>query len=247
MAMSDPSRNDALDWRRLLPLAAVAVSATAGFAAVQIWDISLLGLLRDNQAALLAFRDANYTLTVLVFLAVYAATVALSLPGATVLTLTGGFLFSTFPGTAFNVVAATIGATAIFMAARMGLGERLGARLEASEGAVKKVKDGIDDNQWSMLFVMRLVPVVPFFVANLVPAFLEVPLSRYVISTFLGIIPGAIVYTSVGAGLGEVFSRGEAPDLAVIFEPKILLPIMGLVMLALLPMILKKTGRIGGQ
>jgi uncharacterized membrane protein YdjX (TVP38/TMEM64 family) len=90
-----------------------------------------------------------------------------------------------------------------------------------------------------MLFFIRLVPVVPFFVANLIPAFLAVPLHRYVISTFIGIMPGALVYTSVGSGLGEIFARGETPDLGVIFEPHILLPIIGLCALSLLPVFVK--------
>ena len=90
-----------------------------------------------------------------------------------------------------------------------------------------------------MLFLMRLLPVVPFFVANLVPAFLEVPLRRFVISTFFGIMPGAVVYTSVGAGLGEVFARGETPDLGIIFEPQILLPILGLSALAQRPILVQ--------
>jgi hypothetical protein len=89
---------------------------------------------------------------------------------------------------------------------------------------VKKIKDGIDENQWSMLFLIRLVPAVPFFVANLVPSFLEVPLRRFMISTFFGIIPGSVVYTSVGAGLGAVFERGETPNLGIIFEPQISRP-----------------------
>jgi uncharacterized membrane protein YdjX (TVP38/TMEM64 family) len=90
-----------------------------------------------------------------------------------------------------------------------------------------------------MLFLMRLLPVVPFFVANLVPAFLEVPLRRFVISTFFGIMPGAVVYTSVGAGLGEVFARGETPELGIIFEPRVLLPILGLCALALMPAVIR--------
>ncbi|MBV6636873.1 MAG: TVP38/TMEM64 family protein, partial [Mameliella sp.] len=165
--------------------------------------------------------------------------VGFSLPGATIATLTGGFLFATFPGALYNVTAATLGATGIFLAARWGLGARLGDRLEHSQGMVKKIKDGIDENQWSMLFLIRLVPAVPFFVANLVPAFLEVPVHRYVISTFLGIIPGAVVYTSVGAGLGEVFERGETPDLGIIFAPHVILPILGLAALSALPILLK--------
>ena len=127
----------------------------------------------------------------------------------------------------------------IFLAAKFGLGDRLAARMEASEGTVRKLKDGIDENQWSVLFLMRLVPAVPFFVANLVPALVGVPLSRFAITTFLGIIPGGVVYTSVGAGLGEVFERGETPDLGIIFEPHILLPILGLCALAALPIVIK--------
>jgi len=195
--------------------------------------------LRENREMLIAFKDNNYLLTVLIFMACYIAIVAFSLPGATIATLTGGFLFSTFPGVLFNVLAATIGAALIFLAAKWGLGERLAAKMEASDGAVKKIKDGIDENQWSVLFLMRLVPAVPFFVANIIPALVGVSLWRFVVTTFLGIIPGALVYTSVGAGLGEVFERGESPNLGIIFEPQILLPILGISALAALPIILK--------
>ncbi|MDG4650214.1 TVP38/TMEM64 family protein [Roseibacterium sp. SDUM158017] len=222
---------------RLAPILAIALGAALGW-----WlfgDYLRFETLAANREDLLAFRDANYPLTVAAFIGLYALIVAFSLPGATVATLTGGFLFATFPGALFNVTAATIGATAIFLAARTSVGSRLAERLEGSEGVVKKIKDGIDENQWSMLFVIRLVPVVPFFVANLVPAFLDVPLRRYVASTFLGIMPGAVVYTSVGAGLGEVFARGETPNLGIIFEPQILLPILGLCALALMPVLLK--------
>ena len=118
--------------------------------------------------------------------------------------------------------------------------------MDASEGAVKRIKRAIDANQWETLFLIRLVPAVPFFVANVVPALVGVPLHRYAVTTFLGIIPGAVVYTSVGAGLGEVFARGETPDLGIIFEPHILLPILGLCALAALPIILKAVrGRKG--
>jgi uncharacterized membrane protein YdjX (TVP38/TMEM64 family) len=222
---------------RALPL--IAILSVAAIGAFTLRDYLSFEALRDNREALIAFRDAHYWSTVAVFMAAYVVIVAFSLPGATVATLTGGFLFATFPGALFNVASATLGATLIFLAARWGLGERLGRKLETSQGAVKKIKDGIDENQWSMLFLIRLVPAVPFFLANLVPAFLDVPLRRFVISTFLGIIPGGVVYTSVGAGLGEVFARGETPDLGIIFEPHILLPIIGLCVLAALPIAIK--------
>ena len=224
-------------WARLLPLAVIVAGAILG--AYALGDYLSFEALRDNREMLIAYRDAHYGLAVLVFMALYVVIAGFSLPGATVATLTGGFLFGTFPGVLFNVGAATIGATIVFLAARWGLGDRLAAKMDASEGRIKAIKDGIDENQWSILFIIRLVPLVPFFVANLIPALVGVSLWRYVVSTFIGIIPGGLVYTSVGAGLGEVFARGETPDLGIIFEPHVLLPILGLAALALLPVVLK--------
>ncbi len=222
---------------RRLPLIAILVVAAIG--AFTLRDYLSFQALSDNRETLIAFRDANYVLTVLGFIAAYVVIVAFSLPGATIATLTGGFLFATFPGALYNITGATIGATIIFLAARWGLGEKLAEKMDSSGGAVKKIKTAIDDNQWEALFLIRLVPAVPFFVANLVPALVGVSLFRFVVTTFLGIIPGAVVYTSVGAGLGEVFARDETPDLGIIFEPHILLPILGLCALAALPIVLK--------
>ena len=222
---------------RWVPIAIIAFVAAVGAFALR--DTLSFEALRENRESLIAFRDANYALTVLAFMAIYVAIVAFSLPGATAATLTGGFLFATFPGALINVTAATIGASGIFLAARWGLGERLSKQMEGSDGAIGRIKAGIDENQWSMLFLIRLVPAIPFFLANLVPALVGVPLSRFVISTFLGIIPGTVVFTSVGAGLGEVFARGETPNLGIIFEPHILLPILGLCVLSALPIAIK--------
>jgi uncharacterized membrane protein YdjX (TVP38/TMEM64 family) len=222
---------------RYAPLAAIAVFAIIGAFALR--DYLSFDALRDNREALIAFRDNNLVLTILGFVGVYILIVTFSLPGATIATLTGGFLFGTFFGAAVNVTAATLGATLIFLAAQFGLGDKLKARMETSHGMVAKIKKGLDENQWSMLFFIRLVPAVPFFVANLIPAFLGVPLRRFMISTFIGIIPGSLVYSSVGAGLGEVFERGENPNLRIIFEPHILLPILGLCALSVLPVVIK--------
>jgi len=195
--------------------------------------------LREHRAILTEFRDANYLVAVVLFILGYTLFVAFSVPGGLLLSLTGGFLFATFPGVFYNMVGATLGASAIFLAARWGFGANLAATLENSEGLVKRIKDGVDENQWSMLFLIRLVPGVPFFLANLVPSFLDVPLRRFVISTFLGIFPGALVFTSIGAGLGDIFERGQTPDLAVVWEPQIILPILGLCVLSALPVLLK--------
>ena len=215
------------------------ILAVAGLGTFFLRDQISFERLAANRETLLAFRDANYLTAALAFVAAYALLVAFSLPGALIATLTGGFLFGIFPGALFNVTAATLGAIAIFLAAKTGFGARFSARIDGKGGAVAKLQARLRENEWSVLFLMRLVPVVPFFLANLIPAFVGTKLSRFAISTFLGIIPGAGVYTSVGAGLGAVFARGETPDLSVLFAPHILGPILGLALLSALPIILK--------
>ena len=232
-----PSPSTRALWLRRLPILAILTTAVVG--AILLRDTISFEALARHREALLAFRDAHYLTTVLGFVAVYIGIVALSLPPGTVATLTGGFLFGLFPGVLFNVIGATVGAVVIFLAARSGFGDRLAAKLQSGGGAAARLMAGIKDNEWSVLFLMRLIPAVPFFLANLIPAFTGTRLSTYAVTTFLGIIPAALVFTSVGAGLGEVFARGETPDLGILFTPPILLPILGLAALSALPMVVK--------
>ena len=228
---------------RSLPLIIIAVAALLGL--VLLRDQLSFEALARHRDALLAFRDGNHALAVLAFIAAYVLIVALSLPGATVATLTGGFLFGLFPGVFYNVIAATIGAAGIFLAVRAGLGAALARRIEAGGGAAARLQDGLRQNEWSVLMVMRLVPALPFFLANLIPAVVGVRFDRFVITTFIGIFPAALVFTSVGAGLGEVFAKGGTPDLSVIFTPPILLPLLGLAALSALPVVVKYFRKAG--
>jgi len=232
---SQASRRNGLT--RYIPLLVILVVAGGGFFLLK--DYLTFETLRDNREALLGWRDSNYWAVAGVFVIVYILIVAFSLPGAAVASMTGGFLFGLFAGTVFNVFAATVGASAIFLAARMGLGEALTARLEASEGTVKRLKEGLRENEISVLFLLRLVPVVPFFVANLVPALVGVSFRNFLLTTALGIVPGAVVYTWIGVGLGGVFDRGETPDVSLLWEPFVIGPILGLCVLAALPIIIK--------
>ena len=245
MTMTAEKTKTGAPLRKLLPLLVILAVATIGY--FTLGDYLNFETLRDNREALLTFRDQHYIQAVLVFMAIYIVIVAFSLPGAAIASLTGGFLFGVFPGSLFNIGSATIGASVIFLAARYGLGEQLSRKMDASEGAVKKIKDGLHEDELSYLFLMRLVPAIPFFAANLIPALVGVRLGRFVFTTFFGIIPGTVVYTWVGAGLGEVFARGEVPNLGIIFEPHILGPILGLCALAALPIILKKFKNKGAK
>lgn len=224
------------NWRRRAPLIVIVVVAIV--AAFTLRDQISFEALARHREALLSFRDANYALAALIFVAVYAVMVLLSLPGALVATLTGGFLFGVFPGVLFNVTAATLGAMAVFVAARAGLGSGLQDRLATSGKAGAALMTGLRENEIPVLLLMRLVPVVPFFLANLIPAALGIGFARFAATTFFGIMPGSLVYTWVGAGLGEVFAAGETPNLGLLFEPHVLGPILGLAALAALPMAL---------
>lgn len=225
-------------WRARLPLLIIALVAITG--AFMFRDHLSFETLRDNRAALIAFRDSHYLLTALGFVVAYIAIVAFSLPGATAATLTGGFLFGLFPGVLLNLIAATIGAILIFLAVRAGLGRAFADKIDAGDGRIKRIKEAIRENEFSVLFSLRLMPVLPFFVMNVLPALIGVRLSVFAASTFFGIMPGGMIYTWVGAGLGEVFARDETPDLGIIFEPHIIGPLAGLAVLSLLPVIVKQ-------
>ena len=224
-------------WLRRLPI--LAILSTAVLGAVLLRDQLDFDALARHQADLLGFRDAHYLVTVLGFILVYVAIVGLSLPGATVATLAGGYLFGVFPGVFYNVASAGTGAIVVFMAARAGFGTALADRMAKGGGAVARLRAGLVRNEWSVLFLMRLLPVIPFFLANLLPAAIGTSLWRFAVTTFLGIFPATLVFTAVGAGLGEVFARGERPDFGLLLEPQIMIPILGLALIAALPMVLK--------
>jgi len=222
---------------RHLPLAAILIVAALG--AWVLRDYASFETLRENRAALLAFRDAHFVWMVAGFVAAYVLIVVFSLPGAAIASVTGGFLFGLQLGTVLNVAAATVGAAGIFLAARLGLGRTLSARLDASEGTLRRLRDGLREHEVSVLLLLRLVPAVPFFAANLLPALVGVAFRNFLWTTALGIVPGALVYTWIGVGLGEVFDRGGTPDLSLLWEPYVIGPLLGLSLLAALPILLK--------
>lgn len=236
--MRDPRTSEPKgSWARHVPLAVILLVAIAGF--VTLREFISFETLRENREELIAFRDGHLAGMALAFVAAYIAIVAFSLPGAAVASVTGGFLFGLTLGATLNVIAATIGAAAIFLAARWGLGAALSARLDAFEGRIARLRDGLRDSQVSVLLLLRLVPAVPFFVANLLPALVGVRFGTFLWTTAIGIIPGALVFTSVGVGLGEVFDRGETPDLSLLWTPQVIAPILGLCALAALPLVLR--------
>jgi uncharacterized membrane protein YdjX (TVP38/TMEM64 family) len=223
----ETSRQNGISARRLLPLG-LLVAAGLAFVAIGGGRYLNFAALAENRDWLCGLVQEWGFAAGLLYIAIYAGLVALSVPGAAVLTIAGGFLFGPWIGTLCAVVGATLGATGIFLATRAGLGglaQRAGplaGRLEA----------GFRADAFNYLLVLRLVFVVPFWLVNLVPALVGVRLSTFILATFLGIIPGTFVYASFGNGLGDVV--GE-PGLGVLLRPSVIGPIIGLVILALVP------------
>ena len=221
---------------RLVP-AGLIVLGFAAFFAFDLHDYVSVDSLREHRGDLHAWVGGQGVRAGLVFLCLYAAAVALALPIGVFLTITGGFLFGPTKASIIVVIAATVGASVLFLAARFAFADLLKARAGT---ALDKMEAGFKENAWSYLLVLRLVPIFPFWLVNLAPAFLGVTLWTFISATFIGIIPGTVVYALVGNGLGEILDAGGTPDLATIFEPEILAPLIGLAVLVLIPVLYRK-------
>ncbi|MBV9521751.1 MAG: TVP38/TMEM64 family protein [Alphaproteobacteria bacterium] len=219
-------------FRRALLFGPVAV-ALALFFALGLDRYVTLQALAENREWLTERVGALGAAGPLAFVVLYALLVAASIPGATFLTLVGGFLFGTALGAFCTLVGGTIGATLIFLLARTALGDVLRAR---AGPAMHRLEAGFRKNALFYLLFLRLVPLFPFFIVNLVPAFLGVPLRAFVIGTAIGIIPGTIIYAGVGSGLGAVFASGGTAKLQhVTSDPAVWGPLAALAFLSLVP------------
>jgi uncharacterized membrane protein YdjX (TVP38/TMEM64 family) len=253
MSASSPSGNR---WRvlarRLLPLAGVLVFAFVAYLAVGDSGISLESLVHHREI-IDAFITDHRILSVVAFLGIYIVTVAFSLPGATFLTVAGGFLFGFATGAITAAIGATVGATLIFLVARTALGEPL---LRRAGPRARQVAKGFRDDAFSYLLFLRLVPVFPFFLVNLVPAFAGVRLGPFVAATAIGVIPAVVVFTMAGMGLDSVMTAqknvyyqcmasGGQPcrmvfEPADVLTPQMIMALIGLGLLALLPVFVKR-------
>ncbi|WP_236033705.1 TVP38/TMEM64 family protein [Belnapia mucosa] len=193
-------------------------------------DFLSLDTLRSHRAELTAWVGARGLIAACAYVALYAAVVALSIPGAVILTLTGGFLFGALAGTLLAVAGATLGAVLVFLLARAIFGE---AALDRFGDRARRLAEGIRRNAPSYLLVLRLVPLFPFFLVNLVPAFAGVRLPVFAATTFVGILPGTAVFALSGAGLGAVLDSGGPLELRSILTPQVLAALCGLAALSL--------------
>jgi len=222
--------------KRLIPLL-VLVLALVLFYVFDLGRFLGFDALAEHKAWLSAWVDAHVVLAPMLYILLYIAVVAFSLPGGLMMTLSGGLLFGATAGALYAVIGATIGASALFLIAKTSLGDFLMAK---AGGAVKKMQAGFSENALSYMFVLRLVPIFPFFLVNLAPAFLGVSLRVYVIATFFGIMPATFVFALTGSGLGSVLEQGGDISLAGVMTPEIMVAFAGLALLALIPVVYKR-------
>lgn len=226
-----------LALKRWLPVAVLVLGAAAFFF-FGFDQYFTLDSLRDNRASLLDFVAGNRATAMLAFVAIYTAAVAMSLPLGGLLTITGGFLFGVLQASFCVEIGATLGATILFLVARSAFGEPLRAKAGRWLGAVEKGLK-LQDNALYYLLFLRLVPIFPFFVVNLVPAFLGVRLGTYVLATAVGMVPAIVVFSMVGAGLGSILDSGQEFSVANAMTPQVVAAMAGLGVLALIPVLAK--------
>jgi uncharacterized membrane protein YdjX (TVP38/TMEM64 family) len=192
-------------WQRWLPLVLLAAVLTLVFA--MGWHKAAIREIGLNLDAIKAFVAANRFTALALFVVIYAAATVLIPPLGAVMTIGGGLVFGALYAAPAIVVGATVGATILFSIVKTSLGQALAERAGAW---VEKLRAGFQDNALSYMLFLRLVPAFPFFVVNVVPGLLGVPLRTYVIGTFFGIIPGTIAYSLLGEGAGSVFAKANA-------------------------------------
>ena len=214
-----------------MPLLVMVILAATGFYLLRDLGWDSLG---RHQAMLMDWVNLHPIGSAVLFMAVYVAVAALSLPQASLLTVAGGLLFGAVLGCALTVTGATIGASVLVLVVRSAFAqtlERQRHRIPA-QVQVRLAQDG-----FSYLLALRLLPLFPFWVVNLAAAVAGIRLIVFMPATFLGIIPASFVFSSIGAGVGAVLAEGRKPDLSVLFSAHILLPLAGLAVLSLLPVL----------
>jgi uncharacterized membrane protein YdjX (TVP38/TMEM64 family) len=221
-----------LAWlRRFGPLAALLILLVVALAS-GVGDKLSLATLQAQGKALQAYAAANPLKSAAIYIVIYVATVSISLPGALILSLTGGFLFGPIGGGAAAVTGATGGSTVVYLVCRSAFGDFLRRKPGA---LLARVEEGFKTNAFSYLLTLRLIPAFPLLLVNVASGLMNIPLRTYLLASFLGMIPSSFVYAGIGSGLGHIFASGEPVTMHTLFSPRVYLPIVAMGGLALLP------------
>ncbi len=227
-------------WKRLLPLGMI-IGLSLALYLLGITDYIRFEAIQEHHAYLESFVEEYPLLSIAIYIGSYILMTALSIPGATLLTLLGGLLFPFIWGLLYAVSGATLGAICLFLAAKTALGSSLKSEVRPY---LAKFRAGFHDHAASYLLFLRLVPIFPFWLVNLGSAFVGVSLFTFAWTTFIGIMPGAFVYIQAGAGLREILERGQEFSLMTLLNLHTRIALIGLGLLALLPILVKQWPQI---
>ena len=212
-------------------LLVVAALVVALFYGLDLGRWLTLGAIQANRDALLAWTEGHYAVAAALFIVLYCAQTALSLPGATVFSLAGGFLFGTLPGALFVNLGATSGATLAFLAARYLFRDAVERRFGAT---LKPIQEGFARDGFNYLLTLRLIPLFPFFLVNLVSGLTRIGTGSYVLATAVGIVPASLVYCNAGRQLGGLNALSD------VASPRVLGAFALLGLLALAPVVYRR-------
>lgn len=225
--------------RRWLPLL-LMMGAGAAVYFSGLYKYVAFDELRARHDELKAFVDDHFLLGLLIYMAVFLAATFIAVPGAMVLQLIAGFLFGPWIGGLATAISATFGSLGYYYAARSALGDSMRKRAYADPRA-RKWREGLEKDAFWYLLGLRIPPVMLFVGISALAGLAAVPVRSYLAATFLGVLPSATVYASIGSGLKAIFERGEAIDP---MEPVILWPMIGLGVLSLIPPTVKLLGNL---
>ena len=229
-------------WIRFVPALALAGLFVFGLASGAAKHFSITEL-RTHHHELHLYAIAHPALAAGIYVLLFVIAVASGLPVALVLTIAGGMIFGPWTGAGLTMFSATLGATLTYAAARQAVGSALQARIEASNGVVRRIVDGFGRSTFSHILTMRLIPLFPFSPVNIAAGLVRAPLNPFVLATLLGEVPTATIYASFGSGLGRALSAGAKPPLEHLRDPWLVLPLVGLALLSLAPSLIGWWGR----
>jgi uncharacterized membrane protein YdjX (TVP38/TMEM64 family) len=251
--MMSQDHNRLTSLKRWFPLVILAGLIVVAYA-FGLGKYLSLQTIAENRVALEKYVGQHLLVSVLIYMAVYIASVSLSLPGASILSIIGGFIFGWVLSVPITVIAATIGATVVFQIVKTSLGAVVAER---AGPFVQRLSNGFSEDAFNYLLFLRLVPAFPFFIVNAVAGVCRVEFRTFVLATFIGIIPGAIAFAWLGRGLGSVIdvetaahdvcvaqkSVADCPfelSLTSLVTPQLLIGFAALGVVALIPVALKK-------
>jgi uncharacterized membrane protein YdjX (TVP38/TMEM64 family) len=226
-------RSRARRLAKYLPLLAVAAVMALFFVLGGARYISMEALQRQS-GELTAFTGRHHFWSLTLYILAYVAVVAFSLPGALIMTLTGGFLFGAWEGSAAAVAGVSLGSAAMFLIARSALGDILKSRIRQG-GRLARLEAAIRRNAFLCILTLRLIPAMPIWLVNIAAGFVHMSFWTYFTATVIGVVPSSVIYASIGSTFGRVFEEGRSPSLHMLLEPQVLGPLCGLMLLSLAP------------